>query len=148
MVNGMILTGSSGLFENSLGNTFPRRGDKEYIRKKTQEVFYDPNVATDELVNRVYETANKRTSILKLLGYAKSAIRHNMANDLPNLEINTCLIWGKEDIVTPPHVAEEFHKLLPKSELHWIPLCGHAAMGEHPKKFSEIVLKWLKDHNL
>ena len=40
-----ILTGSSGLFENSLGNTFPRRGDKDYIRKKTQEVFYDPNVA-------------------------------------------------------------------------------------------------------
>ena len=54
MVDGMVLTGSSGLFENSLGNTFPRRGDKEYIRKKTQEVFYDPKVATDELVDRVY----------------------------------------------------------------------------------------------
>ena len=148
MVDGMILTGSSGLFENSLGNTFPRRGDKEYIRKKTQEVFYDPKVATDELVDRVYAIANKRTSTLKLLGYAKSAIRHNMSNDLPNLDIETCLIWGEKDIVTPPHVAEEFHKLMKKSEIHWIPKCGHAAMWEHPKRFSEIVLKWLKDHNL
>ena len=86
MVDGMVLTGSSGLFENSLGNTFPRRGDKEYIRQKTQEVFYDPKVATDELVDRVYALANKRTSTLKLLGYAKSAIRHNMANDIPNLK--------------------------------------------------------------
>ena len=87
-------------------------------------------------------------SVLKLIGYAKSAIRHNMANDIPNLQHQTCLIWGAEDKVTPPHVAEEFHKLLPNSELNWIPKCGHAAMWEHPKPFSEIVLRWLKDHNI
>tara|TARA_B100000902_G_scaffold395993_1_gene455800 strand:+ start:1776 stop:2531 length:756 start_codon:yes stop_codon:yes gene_type:complete len=148
MVDGMILTGSSGLFENSLGSSFPRRGDKDYIRRKTEEVFYDPSVATEELVDRVFEIANKRTSVLKLLGYAKSAIRHNMADDLPNLQISTCLIWGENDVVTPPHVAEEFHKLLPKSDLYWIPLCGHAAMWEHPKSFSEIVLSWMKKYNL
>ena len=146
MVDGMVLTGSSGLFENSLGNTFPRRGDKNYIRKKTEEVFYDPKVATNELVDRVFEIANNRISVLKLLGYAKSAIRHNMAEDIPLLNMTTCLIWGQEDKVTPPHVAEEFHKLLPNSELNWIPLCGHAAMWEHPKMFSEILLRWLTTH--
>ncbi len=143
-VDSLILTGSSGLFEESMGNTFPRRGDKDYIRFKTEEVFYDPKVATDELVDRVFEIANNRISILKLLGYAKSAIRHNMGKDIPNISKPTCLIWGAEDKVTPPHVAEEFHKLLPNSELNWIPLCGHAAMWEHPKRFSEIVLKFLK----
>ena len=144
-VDGLILTGSSGLFEESLGSSFPRRGDKDYIRVKTEEVFYDPKVATDELVDRVFEIANKRSSVLKLLGYAKSAIRHNMANDIPKITIPTCLIWGAEDKVTPPHVAKEFHKLLPNSELNWIPLCGHAAMWEHPKKFSEIVLQFLRN---
>tara|TARA_B110000914_G_scaffold217869_1_gene224486 strand:+ start:826 stop:1581 length:756 start_codon:yes stop_codon:yes gene_type:complete len=148
MVDGLILTGSSGLFESSMGNSFPRRGDKDYIRVKTEEVFYDPKVATDELVNRVFDIANNRISVLKLLGYAKSAIRHNMANDITNIKKETCLIWGAEDKVTPPHVAEEFHKLIPNSELHWIPLCGHAAMWEHPKKFSEIVLRWMEEHNL
>ena len=143
-VDGLILTGSSGLFEESMGSSFPRRGDKNYIRKKTEEVFYDPKVATDELVDRVFEIANTRTSILKLLGYAKSAIRHNMAKDIPKIKKPTCLIWGAEDKGTPPHVAEEFHKLLPKSELNWIPLCGHAAMWEQPKRFSEIVLEFLK----
>ena len=49
-VDALILTGSSGLFEESMGNSFPRRGDKDYIRFKTEEVFYDPKVATDELV--------------------------------------------------------------------------------------------------
>ncbi len=148
MVDGMILTGSSGLFESSMGSSFPRRGDKDYIRTKTEEVFYDPKVATDELIDRVFAIANNRISVLKLLGYAKSAIRHNMAEDIPNLQIETCLIWGHEDKVTPPHVAEEFHKLLPNSELNWIPKCGHAAMWEHPKAFSEIVLKWMEEHNL
>ena len=145
MVDGMILTGSSGLFENSLGSSFPRRGDKDYIRTKAEEVFYDPKVATNELVDRVFAIANNRISVLKLLGYAKSAIRHNMANDISKITKPTCLIWGAEDKVTPPHVADEFHKLLPNSELNWIPLCGHAAMWEHPKEFSKIVLKFLKD---
>ena len=98
-VDGLILTGSSGLFEESMGNSFPRRGDKDYIRKKTEEVFYDPKVATDELIDRVFEIANNRISVLKLLGYAKSAIRHNMTNDLPKIKHPTCLIWGAEDKV-------------------------------------------------
>tara|TARA_B100000214_G_scaffold51522_1_gene32600 strand:- start:1305 stop:2057 length:753 start_codon:yes stop_codon:yes gene_type:complete len=144
MVDSLILTGSSGLYENSMGDSFPRRGDKDYIRMKTEEVFYNPKVATDELVNNVFEIATNRMKVLKLLGYAKSAIRHNMSQDLPNIQIPTCLIWGAEDKVTPPHVAKEFHSLLPNSELNWISLCGHAPMWEHPKKFSEIVLKFLQ----
>ena len=145
MVDSLILTGSSGLFEESMGSSFPRRGDKDYIRTKTEEVFYNPEVATDELVDKVFGIANNRVSVLKLLGYAKSAIRHNMAEDIPNFTMPVCLIWGEHDKVTPPNVADEFHKLLPNSELHWMPLCGHAAMWEHPEDFSKIVLKFLKD---
>jgi len=145
MVDGMILTGSSGLYESAMGDSFPRRGDKDYIRTKTEEVFYNPEVATDELVDRVFEIANNRVSILRLLGYAKSAIRHNMANDIPNFKMPVCLIWGEHDKVTPPNVAKEFHELLPNSDLYWIPLCGHAAMWEHPEEFSKIVLKFLDD---
>ena len=145
MVDGLILTGSSGLYENAMGDSFPRRGDKDYIREKTEEVFYDPTVATDELVDRVFEIANSRISVLKLLGYAKSAIRHNMAEDLPHFKMPVCLIWGEHDKVTPPKVADEFHKLLPNSELNWMPLCGHAAMWEHPEAFSKIVLKFLNE---
>ena len=144
MVDSLILTGSSGLYENSMGDSFPRRGDKDYIRMKTEEVFYNPKVATDELVNNIFEIATNRIKVLKLLAYAKSAIRHNMSQDLPHIQIPTCLIWGAEDKVTPPHVAKEFHDLLPNSELNWIPLCGHAPMWEHPKKFSKIVLKFLQ----
>lgn len=148
MVNGLILTGSSGLFESAMGDSFPKRGDKDYIRKKTEEVFYDPKTATEELVDRVFAIANNRMSALKLVGYAKSAIRHNMAHDIMKINHPTCLIWGENDIVTPPYVAEEFHKLMPNSELFWIPKCGHSPMWEHPEKFSDLVLNWMQKHNL
>ena len=142
-VNGMILTGSSGLYEKSMGDSFPRREDYDYIKEKTEEVFYDPKTATKELVDSVFELAQKRITTLKLIGYAKSAIRHNMGKDIPNINHPCCLIWGEHDKVTPPHVAKEFHKLFPNSELNWVPKCGHAPMWEHPKNFSDIVFKWI-----
>ena len=46
-----------------------------------------------------------------LLALAKSAIRHNMAKELEFMTIPSCLIWGKNDTITPPEVAEEFHSL-------------------------------------
>jgi pimeloyl-ACP methyl ester carboxylesterase len=147
-VAAMILTGSSGLYESAMGDSYPKRGDYEYIKTKTQNVFYNPEIATKDLVDEVYNTVNDRLKVLKTLTIAKSAIRHNMAKDLPKMHIKTCLIWGKNDQVTPPHVAEEFNKLLPNSSLYWIDKCGHAAMMEHPDEFNRIVLDWLKESHL
>lgn len=141
---GLIITGSSGLYESAMGDSYPRRGDKEYIRKKAQDVFYDPAIATDAIIDEVYAMANDRLKLIKTLTIAKSAIRHNMAKDLPKMHVPTCIIWGKQDSVTPPDVAEEFHSLLPNSSLHWIDKCGHAAMMEHPDEFNRIMHEWLK----
>ncbi len=143
LVKRLVLTGSSGLYENTMGDSFPRRGDYEYIKTKTEEVFYNPKMATKNLVDKVFAIANNRESVIRLLAMAKSAIRHNMSADIPNIEIPVCLIWGKQDGVTPPHVAEEFHKLFPSSELFWLDKCGHSPMWEHPKLFTETLSNWL-----
>jgi pimeloyl-ACP methyl ester carboxylesterase len=71
-----------------------------------------------------------------------------MAKDLPKMTTPTCIIWGRNDKVTPPNVAEEFDKLLPNSELFWIDKCGHAAMMEHPEEFNQILFDWLQKKNL
>ena len=145
-VIGMVLTGSSGLYENSMGESYPKRGDYEYIKKKTQDVFYDPDIGTKEIVDEVFETLNNRNKLIRTLAIAKSAIRHNMSKDLPTMKQPTCLIWGENDTVTPPDVAEEFHRLLPNSELHWLKKCGHAPMMEHPNEFNVLLEQWLKKH--
>lgn len=144
-VKALVITGSSGLYESAMGAGYPRRGSYEFIKKKSQDVFYDPEVATKEIVDEVYATVNDRNKLIKTLAIAKSAIRHNMAKDLPHMLTPTCIIWGKNDIVTPPNVAEEFHELLPDSNLFWIDKCGHAPMMEHPEVFNEILYAWLKE---
>ncbi|WP_299623744.1 alpha/beta hydrolase [uncultured Tenacibaculum sp.] len=147
-VSALVLTGSSGLYENSMGNNYPRRGDKGFVRTKTQEVFYDKSIATEELVDQVYDVINDRNTLVKTLAIAKSAVRHNMANDLPNMQQPTCLIWGKNDTVTPPDVAEDFHRLLPDSDLFWVDKCGHAPMMEHPEEFNNTLEAWFKKRNI
>lgn len=144
LIKGLVITGSSGLYEKAMGDSYPRRGDYEYIKQKTADVFYDPAIATKELVDDVFATANDRMKLIKTLTIAKSAIRHNMANDLPNITNPTCIIWGKNDNVTPPEVAIDFNELLPNSDLFWIDKCGHAPMMEHPDLFNKILHEWLQ----
>jgi pimeloyl-ACP methyl ester carboxylesterase len=145
LVKSLILTGSSGLYENAFGGSFPRREDKDYIRKKIAVTFYDPEMVTDELVDVTFKLVQDRSKLVKVLALAKSAIRHNMRDDLPNYKMPVCLIWGKNDTITPPEVAEEFHETLPDSDLFWIDKCGHAPMMEHPETFNQILSDWLKE---
>jgi pimeloyl-ACP methyl ester carboxylesterase len=145
-VKTIILTGSSGLFENGMGETYPKRGDREFIRKKTELTFYDPKVATKELVDEVFEIVNNRLKAIKIIALAKSAIRHNLGDELKDIKVPACLIWGRNDTITPPMVAEEFHTLLPNSELHWIDKCGHAPMMEVPAEFNKILDDYLARH--
>ncbi len=144
MVKALVITGSSGLYESAMGDGYPKRGDYEFIKKKAQDVFYDPEVATKEIVDEVFATVNDRMKLVKTLAIAKSAIRHNMSKDLPHMKTPTCIIWGENDTVTPPNVAKEFHELLPDSDLFWIEKCGHAPMMEHPNDFNRILEAWLK----
>jgi len=142
-VKALVITGSSGLYDSAMGGGYTKRSDYEVIKKKSQDVFYDPKVATKEIVDEVYATVNDRNKLIKTLAIAKSAIRHNMAKDLPKMKTPTCIIWGKNDTVTPPEVALEFNNLLPDSDLFWIDKCGHAAMMEHPDEFNKILKTWL-----
>ena len=149
LVSGLIITGSSGLYEKSMiGDGYPKRSNYDYIKTKTEEVFYDPNIATKEIIDDVFASVNDREKLVRTLSLAKSAIRHNMAKDLPKMNTKTLIIWGKQDSVTPPNVAEDFNSLLPNSNLSWIDKCGHAPMMEHPNEFNKIMEDWLSKNNL
>ena len=147
-IKSLTLTGSSGLFENGMGDTYPRRGDYEYIKKKTEVTFYDPQTATKELVDEVFEITRNRIKVIKIISLAKSAIRNNLGEELNNVKQPTLLIWGANDTITPPFVAREFQRLLSNSELHFIDKCGHAPMMEVPGEFNEILTGFLVKQNI
>ena len=142
-VKSLVLTGSSGLYENAFGGSFPRRESYDFIKEKVEFTFYDPATATKELVDEVYKLVNERIKVVKILAMAKSAIRHNMSKDIHMIKVPVCLIWGRDDKITPPEVAVEFHQLLPDSELNWVDKCGHAPMMERPVEFNAHLKKFL-----
>jgi len=142
-VRSITLTGSSGLFENAMGNSFPKRGDFDFIKKKTQSVFYDPATATDELVDEVFGTVNDRGKALRVVITAKSAVRNNLEDKIHAIKAPTLLVWGKQDNITPPFVAEKFDELIPNTRLVFIDKCGHAPMMERPHLFNTILDEFL-----
>jgi len=142
-IKSLILTGSSGLFENGMGDSYPKRGDYEFIKRKTQVTFYDPEMATKELVDEVFEITNNRLTVIKIIALAKSAIRSNLGEELNQIKQPTLLIWGNNDTITPPFVGKEFNRLILNSELYFIDKCGHAPMMEVPDEFNEILNRFL-----
>jgi len=142
-VQRLVLTGSSGLFEDSMGGSFPKRGNYQYVEERVAYTFYDPKTATKDLVDEVFSITNSNAKCLRIIAIAKSAQRHNMAKDVTNIQVPTLLIWGLNDTITPPLVGHEFNRLIQNSELYFIDKCGHAPMMEHPEKFNSILEKYL-----
>jgi pimeloyl-ACP methyl ester carboxylesterase len=145
-VSKLVLTGSSGLFENTMGGSYPRRGSYDYIRERVAYTFYDPKVASEELVSEVFETTKSIPKCMRIVAIAKSAQRNNLAKELHRIKVPTLLVWGLNDTITPPMVAHEFNRLIPNSSLRFIDQCCHAPMMEHPEKFNLLVEEFLEEN--
>ncbi|MCU0443706.1 MAG: alpha/beta hydrolase [Microscillaceae bacterium] len=142
-VKTLVLTGSSGLFENSMGASYPKRGSYEYIKERVAYTFYDPEVAGKDLVDEVFNVTRSIPKCMSIVAIAKSAQRHNMASEIPRINVPTLLVWGLNDTITPPQVGYEFNRLMPNSTLKFIDQCCHAPMMEHPTKFNRILDDYL-----
>ncbi len=144
-VKRLVLTGSSGLYENSFGGSFPKRGDYNYINERVNHTFYNPDILTKKYVDNIFETLNNNEKCLNIITIARSAQRNNLAKKLYKIKCPTFLIWGLNDTITPPSVAHQFNKMIPKSKLKFIDRCCHAPMMERPKKFNSILKSFLDE---
>lgn len=139
----LVLTGSSGLYENTQVGSYLKRGNHAYIRERVEATFYDPAIATDELVAEVLQVTTDTFKCLCAIKTAKSAQRNNVLVLLRQITIPVLLIWGNDDQITPPSVAKEFEYNLPKAKLIMLPECGHAPMMEKPEEFNKILEQFI-----
>ena len=144
-IAGLVLTGSSGLYEREMGRPQGANPSREWVHDKMAEIFFDPANVTDEMVDNVLKVLSGRQYKRDLVSIAKSAKRDNVASRLSLVTCPVLLIWGRQDTVTPPEVADEFQSLLPNCQLEWIDDCGHAPQIERPKDFGKIVSKWWRE---
>ena len=140
----LVLTGSSGLFEDSMGSSFPKRGNYAYVQERVAYTFYDPQVATKTLIDEVFNITNSNAKCLRIISVARSAQRHNLGRELERIGVPVLLVWGLNDAITPPSVAHEFQRLLPQATLHFLDHCGHAPMMERPAAFNRLLHRFLR----
>ena len=144
-VKQLVLTGSSGLYENSFGGSFPKRGDYGYINDRVNHTFYNPNILTKKYVDNIFDTLNDNAKCLNIITIARSAQRNNLSKKLYRIKCPAYLIWGLNDTITPPSVAHQFNKLILKSKLKFIDKCCHAPMMERPQEFNKILKSFLDE---
>jgi pimeloyl-ACP methyl ester carboxylesterase len=142
-VSGLVLTGSSGLFERGFTGGVPHRPHRSWVREKMQEVFYDPALVTDAWVADVHRLVTTPACALRILRLARDARRDNLESRLGEVRVPTLLVWGLEDRITPPAVGDRFRDLIRDAHLWHLSQCGHAPMLERPEAFAEVVLDWL-----
>jgi pimeloyl-ACP methyl ester carboxylesterase len=147
-VKRLVLTGSSGLFENSMGGSFPKRGSYQYIKERVEYTFYDPTTITKEYIDEVFEITTSIPKCMSIVAIAKSAQRNNMAEELHKIRVPTLLVWGLNDTITPPLVGHEFNRLIPHARLRFIDHCCHAPMMENPDRFNTLLEEFLQEDTI
>jgi pimeloyl-ACP methyl ester carboxylesterase len=145
-VEKLIITGSAGLFERHLtGGNLPKDVSREFIREKGKEIFYDPSHITDEIVENIHKMLEDRSFVRFLLRVAKSTRDYNVKEELEKIKFPTLIVWGSDDVITPPYVAEEFEEHLENATLRFIDQCGHTPPMEQPYEFSKIIREFLQE---
>lgn len=143
-VERLVLCGSAGLFEHNLSGRIPRVC-RDFIREQACKIFYDPVHVSDDLVEDVYTMLSERDYRRFLLRVAKATRDRYMLDELPQVQVPTLIVWGSEDSITPPFVAEQFRSHIQNAELTYIDRCGHAPPIEQPEMFSRLLHAFLED---
>lgn len=144
LVRGLVLVGSSGLFERTLEKA-EHSPSRAWLQKKIEGLFHDPSRMLPGMVDQAYAELSRRPAARALVKLGRSAKNDHLGDDLPKVRQPVLLAWGKQDIVTPPEVAEEFHALLPDSRLHWLDACGHAPQIEQPQQLCAYIAGFLAE---
>jgi 2-hydroxy-6-oxonona-2,4-dienedioate hydrolase len=144
-VERLVLSGSAGLFERSLSGGRPPRLCRSFIREQACGIFYDEALVSEELVDDVYAMLSDRDYRRFLLKVAKATRNRYMLEELTKVKVPTLIVWGRDDSITPPFVAEQFCDHITSAELVYIDQCGHAPPIERPDEFARLLHDFLGD---
>jgi len=146
LVSGLVLTGSSGMIEESIVSNVQIRPSREWLRRKIAELFYDPDKYMSENdLDRAHKELSERPGARAMVRLSRSARRNHLGDSIGRLTVPTQLIWGKDDIVTPPPAAEMFLQAIPDSRIEWFDACGHVPMIEKPEAFARVLLEFASE---
>ncbi len=142
LVRGLVLAGSSGLIEKSMVREVQIRPTRSWLEEKIGELFFDRSKMNPEDVDRAHRELSQRGHARAMVKLSRSARRNHLGEKIGHIKAPTLLIWGRQDVVTPPEAAEGFKSSIKDSRLVWFDRCGHAPMIECPELFARAMIEF------
>lgn len=62
---------------------------------------------------------------------------------MPDIEAETLVVWGEEDRVTPPPLADRYSEEIARSRIVMFSGCGHLPQEERPAEVLAALLPFL-----
>lgn len=145
LVRSLVLAGSSGLIEKSMVREVQIRPSREWLAQKIGELFYDRSKMREADLDRAFAELSRRGGARAMVKLSRSARRNHLGEKIGDIAAPTLLIWGKQDIVTPPEAAEGFLSAIRDSRIVWFDNCGHAPMIECPEQFASALVEFIAE---
>lgn len=142
VVKGLVLAGSSGLIEKNTVDKPEHRPSREWLTRKIGELFYDKSKMREADIDRAHAELSDKGGARAMVRLSKSARRDHLGDRISEIAHPTLLIWGKQDVVTPPEACEGFKRMIRNSTVEWLDNCGHAPMIEQPELFADALLRF------
>ena len=146
-LKGLVLCGSSGLSNIPLTKGYFKRKNFDFVQEATRDIFFDRSIPPIEMVTDVFNALQSTEVVLRSIRFTKAATNSKMDKELPLIKVPACLIWGRQDPITPVEVAPKFQQLIPKSQLNIIDDCGHVPAQEKPGEFMYYFNEFMKKIN-
>jgi pimeloyl-ACP methyl ester carboxylesterase len=142
LVRGLVLAGASGIVEKSTVSEVQLRPSREWLVRKIGELFHDTSHMRETDVDRAFAELSDRDGARAMVRLSRSARKDHLGERMREIRVPTLLVWGRQDVVTPPEAAEGFRRSIPGSQLVWFENCGHAPMIEKPEEFAAAILEF------
>jgi len=142
-VKKLILFASSGLSFIPMRGGAMKLKNFEYVKELLGDIFYEKKAFNNDEFKEVFDVLQNKSTLLRILSFTRSTKRNFLHQELSKLDIPALVIWGKQDTVTPPFIAEEFRVHLKNSQVQYIDNCGHVPCYEKPQECLAHILPFL-----
>ncbi len=152
-VSRIVLMGAAGLpfdITEGLAKVWGYQPSAQAMRQLMETFAFNPALVTDVIVESRYQASIRpgaQESFARLFPEPRQARLDALctpAEKLKALTQPTLILHGREDRIVPLAVSQQYHALIPDSELHVFGHCGHWTQIEKKERFLELVVPFLK----
>jgi 4,5:9,10-diseco-3-hydroxy-5,9,17-trioxoandrosta-1(10),2-diene-4-oate hydrolase len=134
-----------------IGN-FVTRPSRNGAKQLSQDVVFDKQIVTDELIDWQYEYAKLPGAQQAVLSIFRTHANFNglkkwvvdlFNQEAPKISAPTLVMWGENDAILPYEQSKISIDKIPHARLQTFKYCGHYIQYEYPDDFNRLVLAFV-----